>query len=116
MPRKEKLITHELEYIEYTCSQVRIRGRSAIMEEGTYYLTAKDRTKADALQEIQQKNKVISVKIISIRKQERKKGFFGMTESEYLEVSRPMSTRTKFKEEKTVKEIKENEENNQSLT
>ena len=114
MPRKEKLITHELEYIEYTCSQVRIRGRSAIMEEGTYYLTAKDRTKADALQEIQQKNKVISVKIIGIRRQERKKGYFGMTESEYLEMSHPMITRTKFKTEENSKEIKENEESNQS--
>ena len=114
MPRKERMITHEIEYIEYTCSQVRIRGRSATMEEGTYYLTAKDRTKADALQEIQQKNKVISVKIISIRRQERKKGFFGMTESEYLEMSHPMITRTKFKEEKQAKEIKDNEESNQS--
>lgn len=115
MPRKERLITHEIEYIEYTCSQVRIRGRSATMEEGTYYLTAKDRTKADALQEIQNKNRVVSVKIISIRKQERKKGYFGMTESEYLEMSRPMITRTKFKTEPTAKEIK-NEESNQSLT
>lgn len=111
MPRKERLITHEIEYIEYTCSQVRIRGRSAIMEEGTYYLTAKDRTKADALREIQEKNRVISVKIISIRKQERKKGFFGMTESEYLDTAHPMITRTKFKTEPTAKEIK-NEESN----
>lgn len=114
MPRKERLITHEIEYIEYTCSQVRIRGRSAVLEEATYYLIAKDRTKADALQEIQQKNKVISVKIISIRRQERKKGYFGMTESEYLEMAHPMITRTKFKNEPNAKEIKENEESNQS--
>jgi len=115
MPRKERLITHEIDYIEYTCTQVRIRGRSATMEGGTYYLTDKARSKADALREIQQKNKAISIKIISIKKQEKRRGLFGMTESDYLEAARPMETRTKFKtaEEKTEeKEKKENEDNN----
>ncbi len=112
MPRAEKLITHNLDYIEYTCSQVRIHGRSAKLEEAKYYLTAKPRSKADALQELQTQNKTISVKIISIRKQERKSGLFGMTESEYLELSHPMETRTKFSTKSNIKEIKEDEENN----
>ena len=109
MPRKERLITHDLEYIEYTCTQVRIFGKAAKLEEGIYVLSNRDRTRADALQELQERNKVAAVKIISIKKQEKKRGFFGMTESEYLEFARPMKTRTKFAESKE-KEIEDNEE------
>lgn len=111
MPRSEKLITHNLDYMEYTVTQVRIFGKTAKLEEAKYYLTAKPRSKADALQELQDRNKAISVKIISIRKQERKSGLFGMTESEYLDLSHPMETRTKFSNKSNIKEIKENEEN-----
>lgn len=111
MPRAEKLITHNLDYIEYTVTQVRVFGKTAKLEEAKYFLTAKPRRKADALQELQDRNKVISVKIISIRKQERKSGLFGMTESEYLDLSHPMETRTKFSSKSNVKELKENEEN-----
>ena len=109
MPRKERLITHDLEYIEYTCTQARIFGKKAKLEEGVYVLSNRDRTRADALQELQEKNKVAAVKIISIKKQEKKRGFFGMTESDYLEYARPMETRTKFAELKE-KEIEDNEE------
>ena len=109
MPRKERLITHDLEYIEYTCTQVRIFGKTAKLEEGTYVLSNRDRTRADALQEMQEKNKVAAVKIMSIKKQEKKRGFFGMTESDYLEYARRMETRTKFAESKE-KEIEDNEE------
>ena len=109
MPRKERLITHDLEYIEYTCTQVRIFGKTAKLEEGVYVLSNRDRPRADALQELQEKNVVAAVKIISIKKQEKKRGFFGMTESDYLEYARPMETRTKFAESKE-KEIEDNEE------
>lgn len=110
MPRKERLITHDLEYIEYTCTQVRIFGKTAKLEEGVYVLSNRDRPRADALQELQEKNVVAAVKIISIKKQEKKRGFFGMTESDYLEYARPMETRTKFAESKEEKEIEDNEE------
>ena len=109
MPRKERLITNDLEYIEYTCTQVRIFGKAAKLGEAVYVLSNRDRTRADALQELQEKNKAAAVKIISSKKQEKKHGFFGMTESDYLEYARPMETRTKFAESKE-KEIEDNEE------
>ena len=111
MPRKDKLITHELDYIEYVVTQVRIFGKSAKLEEEIYWLPVRKRTRADALQELQEKNKVPAVKIISIKHQEKKRGLFGCTDGEYLEFSRPMETRTKFMENLiTEKETNEHEE------